>query len=72
MDYAPGPYSVTFPAREMSASFSIQITNDDIHEDDETFETNITLSSLPTGVTIAISARAGQASVRIVDDDSEL
>ena len=37
LDYVPGPYSVTIPAGEMNASFSIQIIDDDIPENVEAF-----------------------------------
>ena len=74
----PGPYSVTIPAGVTSASFSIQIIDDNIPENDETFVIAINSSSLPNGVTIANPAQAaqadssGQASVGILDDDRKL
>ena len=83
----PGPYPVTIPAGETSASFSIQIIDDEIPENDETFVIAINSSSLPNGVTIANPAQAaqadrparaaqadssGQASVKIVNDDCKL
>ena len=57
----PGPYSVTIPAGEMNASFSISIIDDDIPENDETFVIAINSSSLPNGVTIANPAQAAQS-----------
>ena len=74
----PGPYSVTIPAGEMNASFSISIIDDDIPENDETFVIAINSSSLPNGVMIANPAQAaqadssGQASVKILNDDCKL
>ena len=36
-DYTPPAATFTFPAREMSHTFSVAITDDGVHEDDETF-----------------------------------
>ena len=36
-DYEAGPYNVTIPKGEMSAELCINITNDEVLEDDEVF-----------------------------------
>ena len=41
---------MTFPAGESSVSFSITINNDTVLEDNETFNLNITESSLPGNI----------------------
>ena len=69
MDYGSGPYTVTFPAGETSASFDIPINDDDILEVNEDFMLTIDPSSLPTGGTVG---NPGQATVTIVDDDRKL
>ena len=51
----PGPYSVTFRAGEISASFNISIIDDNIPEQNETFVIAINSSSLPAGVVAADS-----------------
>ena len=61
LDYVPGPYPVSIPAGNMSASFNISIIDDDIPENVETFVIAINSSSLPNGVTIANPAQAAQA-----------
>ena len=69
MDYGSGPYTVTFPAGETSASFDIPINDDGIYEGNEDFMLTIDPSSLPTGGTVG---NPGQATVTIVDDDRKL
>ena len=66
MDYTSGPYTVTFPAGQTTATFDILITDDIILEGDENFMLTIDPSSLPTGVT---RGTPGEARVTIVDDD---
>ena len=68
MDYTSGPYSVTFPAGVMSVQFTVSINDDNIFEENENFTLTIN-SSLPTGVMVGTP---GQATVNIVDNDSEL
>ena len=65
MDYTSGPYTVTFPAGETTATFNIPITDDMILEGDENFMLTIN-QTLPTGVT---HGTPGEATVNIVDDD---
>ena len=52
MDYNSGPYSVQFNARVTRVPFNVMINNDNVLEDDETFNLNINTSSLPNGVTV--------------------
>ena len=65
MDYISGPYTVTFPAGQTTATFNISITGDNVLEGDENFTLTINETSLPTNVTRGI----GEATVNIVDDD---
>ena len=66
VDYTPGPYIVTFPAGVTSASFNVQIKDDNILEGNEIFKFTIDLSSLPGDVT---ASNPLQATVTVVDDD---
>ena len=65
-DYNPGPYNVTIPAGKNDVTFSVTITNDDIHEMSETFNLIIDPSSLPNGVT-----SSNNVTVTILDQDGE-
>ena len=65
-DYTSGPYTVTFPAGQTTATFNVPITDDMILEGDENFMLTINPSALPNGVTVGDS---GQATVTIVNDD---
>jgi len=60
---------VTFPAGVTSVSFDVPITNDNIHEGNETFKLIIIRSSLPTRVS---NVSPSEATVTIVDDDCKL
>ena len=66
MDYTSGPYIVTIPAGQTTATFDIPIPDDMILEGDENFMLTINETSLPTGVT---RGTPGEARVTIVDDD---
>ena len=68
MDYTSGPYTVTIPAGQTTATFDVPINNDDILEGNENFTLTINEPSLPTGVT---RGDPGQATVTIVDEDGE-
>ena len=68
MDYGSGPYTVTFPAEVTSVPFDIPINDDMIFEGNENFMLTIDPSSLPDDVNVG---SPGQATVTIVDDDSE-
>ena len=66
VDYASGPYSVTFPAGVTSASFDVPINDDNILEGNEIFKFTIDLSSLLGDVT---ASNPLQAAVTVADDD---
>lgn len=68
VDYECGPYSAIFPAGKISASFHINIFDDDIVERKEEFTLIINSSSLSNGVTVS---NPGQATVTIQDEDCE-
>ena len=68
-DYNSGPYNVTFPAGVTSVSFNITIINDNILEDNETFELIIDDSSLLSTVTTVIP---NKTVIIIRDTDSKL
>ena len=68
MDYTSGPYTVTFPAGQTTATFDVPINDDNILEDNENFILTIDPSSLPSNVTIG---DPGQATVTIVDDSND-
>ena len=61
-------YTVTFSAGINSSQLNIVITDDNILEDDETFNLTIDQSSLPDGVVVVDPS---QVTVTIVDDDGE-
>ena len=68
VDYDSGPFTVTFPVGVTSVSFDIPINNNNILEVDEDFTLTIVHGTLPNGVT---RGSIGQATVTIMDDDSE-
>ena len=65
-DYTMGIYNVTFPANVTLRSIDIQICNDIVLEDNESFGISIISNSLPDNVT---SGSLDQATVTIVDND---
>ena len=67
-DYIPGPYNVTIPAGHTSVLFDIQITDNDIVEDDKIFSVAISPESLPYLVS---RGNPGEAMVTIVSDDGK-
>ena len=68
VDYGPGPYMVRFLPGEISASFNISITDDDVLEGNERFNLIIDSSSLPNRVTVTTP---DHANVTIVDNDGK-
>ena len=68
MDYTSGPYTVTIPAGQTTATFNISINDNMILEGNKNFMLTIDETSLPTNVTSSIP---GEATVTIVDDDSK-
>ena len=69
MDYGSGPYIVTIPAGMTMFPFDIPINNDDTYEGIEDFMITIDPTTLPDNVTVGTP---GEATVNIMDDDSEL
>jgi len=69
VDYDSGPYIVTFLAGMTSVPFDVPIIDDNFLELNEKFDLTIVSSSLPNGFTVD---GPSQATVTIVDDDSEL
>ena len=65
MDYTSGPYTVTIPAGQTTATFNVPITDDIVLEGDENFKLTIN-QTLPDGVT---HGDPSEATVTIVDDD---
>ena len=68
-DYNSGPYAVQFDVGVTRALFIVVINNDNVLENDETFNLNINTSSLPSGVTVGAPART---TVTIPANDGEL
>ena len=65
-DYNPGPYILTIPSGDISVSFNISITDDNVLETTEEFLLTIDPLSLPDGVTVG---NEGNTTVVIVDND---
>ena len=66
MDYISGPYTVTFPAGQTTATFNIPINDDGMLEGNENFMLTVSSSSLLDGVTRGTSSKA---TVIIMDND---
>ena len=66
-DYESGPFSVTIPAGEITASFNISLVDDNIFEVNETFSLIIDQSSLSCGVVLQPVDYI--VMITIVDDD---
>ena len=66
MDYTSGPYSVTIPAGQTTATFDVPINDDDVLEGNENFMLTINETALSPDVT---RGNPGEATVTIVDDD---
>ena len=64
VDYNSGPYSVTFPAGVIRASFNVTIINDNVLEDNEIFHLIVDSSSLPNSVA---HGEINQVTVNIVN-----
>ena len=67
MDYISGPYTVRFPAGQITATFNVPIIDNDIVEGNENFMLNINETSLLTGIT---RGDPGGSTVLIVDNDN--
>ncbi len=64
VDFAGGPYTVTIPTGQISATLDIGIVDDDLEELDETFVVSVSGGTLPSGVTLG---SPGLVNVTIVD-----
>ena len=69
VDYDSGPYSVTIPAGNTNVSFDINITIDNLVEDDEEFYLSIDPSSLSSNIN---TSSPYQTTVNIVNTKSKL
>ena len=70
VDYDAGLYSVMFPAGEVTVSFNISITDDNVLEFTvEEFSLTIMSSSFPTRI---FSGIIQQTTVFIIDNDGKL
>ena len=69
MDYnvTASVFNVTVSAGAISSSFNIDIIDDDIHEDNETF--NITIRLLPSCLSLYLNVSS--STVMILDDDGK-
>ena len=65
-DYHSGPYHITFPVGETHFLLNVTIVNDNVLENNETFNLTINSFSLPDNVKVG---DPGQATVIIKDDD---
>ena len=68
MDYISGPYTVTFTAGIIHASFNVSLIDDNVFERNENFVLTIHPSSLPSNVTVG---DPDQVTVTIVDNDGK-
>ena len=69
VDYVSGPYTVTFPAGVTKVSFNVDIIDDAILENNETFELSINSNTLLDRVIIN---NPSKVTVTIVDNDGKL
>ena len=67
VDYVSGPFRVTIPPGETTATFDVAITNDNTYEEDENFRLSIVRSSTPDGVRVGNPRRA----TVVIEDDSD-
>ena len=68
VDYGPGPYEIKFPAGHTTVGFNISISDDDLLEDNETFNLTINPSSLPSEVS---TSNPAQVTITVVDDEGK-
>ena len=66
VDYNSGPYTVQFDAGVTRVPFNVVVIDDNILEDNETFNLNINANLLPNRVTIGDH---GQTTMTILDND---
>ena len=68
MDYDSGPYTVMFNVGANCSTFTVNISNDDIFENNETFILKINDSLLPSCVSVG---DVNQITITIENDDGE-
>ena len=61
-----GPYTVTIPVGQTTATFNVPINDDDMLEGNENFMLTVSSSSLPDGVALGTPS---EATVIIMDND---
>jgi len=66
-DYVVTQQSLLIPVGSTSSCYSVDIINDMIHEDDETF--NLTITLLPTCLSVRVDSNLSSAAVTIIDND---
>ena len=66
IDYDSGPFNLIIPARRITFPFSIEIIDDNILEDFETFNLTINSLSLPASVSVT---NPDQTTIVIIDND---
>ena len=69
VDYVSEPYNVIFYAGETDITLNISIIDDDILENDESFNVTVNPTLLPIDVIIANNI--GYSTVNIVDNDGK-
>ena len=69
MDYTSGPYTVTIPAGQTTATFNVPINDDNVIEGTENFMLTIDSSSLPTGLSVG---DPGHVTVTIIEEGKEV
>lgn len=67
IDYNSGPYTVNFPIGSTNSSFDIMVYNDNVFEDNETF--NVSINSITNGHVVGTP---GVVAVTIIDTTSKL
>ena len=70
-DYTPGPYTITFPPGRVNSSLSIPISDDNVLEENETF--NLTVRVINSLVLSRVNTgNNNQVLVAILDNDRML
>ena len=68
-DYEPGPYVVTFEIGETTANVSVNITDDEVFEDDETFHCFLNISEELVSNGFVVNPSAANTTIIIEDND---
>ena len=70
-DYSPGPYTITFPPGRMNSLLRIAINDDNVLEENETF--NLTVRVINSLILSRVSTgNVNQVTVAILDNDRML